>query len=156
MGHAYDASNTEGATISLYSLSWPVGYNYMLPLNQIKLPPVCNCMRARDTISVQACQVCTSLADLTHEKECSALRGSSLDAVPTLNSNSATEVCTEAYSLGTSPLLLDLLRRPFAKVPARSRSVSAFDYDSTTYIGQRMLNFETGSRAESVGELLGA
>ena len=60
-----------------------------------------------------------------------------------------------------------MLKRPFAKVPGRSNSIDAFDYDSATYIGLRMIDhvvdFETGERdealgakAESVGELLGA
>ena len=72
----------------------------------------------------------------------------------------------EAEEEGESPLLLDLLRRPFAKVPAHSRSVDAFDYGSANYIGLRMLDgvsdFEAkekgkarDDRAESVGELLG-
>ena len=52
-------------------------------------------------------------------------------------------------------------------MPRRNRSIEAFDYDSVSYIGLRMLDrvvdFETGERdevidvrAESVGELMGA
>ena len=62
-------------------------------------------------------------------------------------------------------MLLELLRHPFARVPRRTRSIIAFDYDSAFYVGLRMLDgvvdFETGERydqpvrAESVGELLG-
>ena len=73
----------------------------------------------------------------------------------------------ETKEEGASPLLLDLYRQPFAKVPGRFRSVDAFDYGSSNYIGLRMLDgvsdFEAnekgkaaGNKAESVGELLGA
>ena len=59
-----------------------------------------------------------------------------------------------------SPLLLDLLRVPFAKAPRFSRSVDAFDFESANYIGLRVLDvaadIETRERAESAGELLGA
>ena len=41
---------------------------------------------------------------------------------------------------GPSPLLLDLLRFPFAKVHHRIRSVDAFDYDSVNFVGLRMLD----------------
>ena len=71
-----------------------------------------------------------------------------------------------AIEEGASPLLLDLLRHPFAKVLGRSRSIDAFDYGSANYIGLRMIDhvadFETGERdkalglrAESVGALFG-
>ena len=63
--------------------------------------------------------------------------------------------CTES----ASPLLFDLLRVPFAKVPRFSRSVDAFDFESDNYIGLRVLDLvvdiETGERAESAGELPG-
>ena len=68
---------------------------------------------------------------------------------------------------GVSSLLSELLQVPFAKVPRFSRSVDAFDFESANYIALRVLDqvvdFETeqqkkahGTRAESVGELLGA
>ena len=65
-----------------------------------------------------------------------------------------------------SPLLLDLLQKPFAKKQRHVRSEDAYDRDSENFVGLRMIDgivdFETGERAaalderaESVGELLG-
>lgn len=66
---------------------------------------------------------------------------------------------------GMNPLLLELLRQPFAKKSSDAHSVDVYDFDSINYVGLRMLDrvveFETGAhdeklgaRALSVGELL--
>ena len=72
-----------------------------------------------------------------------------------------------APEASTSPLLVELLTHPFARLRSRHRSVDIFDYDSDAYVGLRMIDqvvdFETrergcvtGHQAQSVAELRGS
>ncbi len=60
------------------------------------------------------------------------------------------EACEKTENVrgaGYSPLLKDMLKRPFAKLRAGTRSVAAFDADSANYVGRRMISADVKAAA---------